>query len=72
MDGEAVQIVKISEDEEHTFYLDEEALTRVLCQDEIKDKPVCLLSVAGTLLGFFKKFLKTFNTSSSLCIMRYL
>ena len=52
MDGEAVQIVKISEDEEHTFYLDEEALTRVLCQDEIKDKPVCILSVAGRLFLF--------------------
>jgi len=47
MDGEPIQIVKISEEGEHSFFLDEEALNSVLCQDEIKDKPVCIVTVAG-------------------------
>ena len=43
-----VQIVKIDdESEEHNFILDESALNDILNKDNIKDKPVCIISVAG-------------------------
>ena len=43
-----VQIVKIDdESEEHNFILDENALNDILNKDYIKDKPVCIISVAG-------------------------
>ena len=43
-----VQIVKIDDDSEtHNFILDEEALNEILNKDNIRDKPVCILSVAG-------------------------
>ena len=43
-----VQIVKIDdESEEHNFILDEDALNDILNKDNIKDKPVCIISVAG-------------------------
>ena len=46
--GEPVQIVKIDDkSEEHNFILDEEALNDILNKDHIKDKPVCIISVAG-------------------------
>lgn len=45
-EGKAVQVVRFDEDE-RSFVLDEEALKDILCQDEIGDKPVCILSVAG-------------------------
>ena len=47
-DHAAVQIVKINEDD-HSFSLDEEALLEILSDDKIKDKPVCVLSVAGSV-----------------------
>ena len=43
-----VQVVKIDdESEEHNFILDEEALNEILNKDNIKDKPICIISVAG-------------------------
>ena len=43
-----VQIVKIDdESEEHNFILDEGALNDILNKDNIRDKPVCIISVAG-------------------------
>ena len=43
-----VQIVKIDdESEEHNFILDEGALNEILNKDNIRDKPVCIISVAG-------------------------
>lgn len=45
---EAVQIVRIN-DEDHSFSLDEDALNKILNDDKIKDKPVCVVSVAGTI-----------------------
>ena len=43
-----VQIVKIDDkSEEHNFILDESALNDILNKDNIKDKPVCIISVAG-------------------------
>lgn len=46
--GHAVQIVEI-DDENHSFRLDEEALTQIISDDRIKDLPVCVVSVAGKL-----------------------
>ena len=31
----------------HNFILDEEALNEILNKDNIKDKPICIISVAG-------------------------
>lgn len=66
MKGQAVQIVRLEEeDNEHSFSLDEDALKTVLCQKEIKNKPVCIVSVAGAfrkgksfLLNFMLRFLE--------------
>jgi hypothetical protein len=46
LNGEPVQIVKIRDDD-HSFFLDEEALNSIMSDKEIKDKPVCIVSVAG-------------------------
>jgi len=61
-----VQIVKIDdESEEHNFILDENALNDILNKDNIKDKPVCIISVAGAfrkgksfLLNFMLRYLE--------------
>ncbi|CAH0550585.1 unnamed protein product [Brassicogethes aeneus] len=60
----AVQVVLANED--HTFSLDEEALKRVLLRDEVKDRYVCVVSVAGAfrhgksfLLDFFLRFMRS-------------
>ena len=48
MKGEAVQIVKIDDEaENHSFYLDEEALSKIMEEERIRDKPLCIVSVAG-------------------------
>ena len=61
-----VQIVKISDaDPDHSFQLDEDALHSILGSDPaIKDKPVCIVSVAGAfrrgksfLLDFLLRYL---------------
>lgn len=47
--GKAIQIVKIDDESEtHKFFLDEEALSEILNKDNIRDKPICIISVAGT------------------------
>lgn len=62
MQARALQIVQTGED--HTFVLDEDTLTEVLLQDEIKDRYVCVVSVAGAfrkgksfLLDFFLRYM---------------
>ncbi|KAH8242663.1 hypothetical protein KR032_000949 [Drosophila birchii] len=62
MGGSAVQVINASE--EHTFVLNEEALSEVLMRDEVKDRFVCVVSVAGAfrkgksfLLDFFLRYL---------------
>lgn len=57
-----IQIVSTEDD--HTFVLDEDTLTEVLLQDEIKDRFVVVVSVAGAfrkgksfLLDFFLRYL---------------
>lgn len=48
--GSPVQVVKINDDD-HSFTLDEEALNNILNRDEVKDKPLAVVSVAGTNCG---------------------
>lgn len=57
-----VQVVNTGPD--HTFSLDEDVLKELLLQDDIKDRPVVVLSVAGAfrkgksfLLDFFLRYL---------------
>jgi len=62
-----VQIVKIDDESEtHNFILDEEALNEILNKDNIRDKPICILSVAGAfrkgksfLLNFMLRYLES-------------
>ena len=50
--GKAVQIVKIDDESEtHKFFLDEEALNEILNRDNIRDKPICIISVAGSTIA---------------------
>lgn len=59
----AVQVVVSQPD--HMFGLDEEALERILLQNEIKDRNVVVVSVAGAfrkgksfILDFFLRYMK--------------
>jgi len=49
------QAVKINDDD-HTFTLDEEALEAILNDEKVKDKPVCIVSVAGKISSFDTSF----------------
>lgn len=60
--GRPVQVVQAHPD--HTFELDEEALAEILLQEDIKDRSVVVVSVAGAfrkgksfLLDFFLRFM---------------
>ncbi|CAH1977350.1 unnamed protein product [Acanthoscelides obtectus] len=64
----AVPIVVANQD--HSFQLDEEALKKVLLRDELKDRYVVVVSVAGAfrhgksfLLDFFLRYMNAKNTS---------
>ena len=67
-DGHPIEIVKINEDD-HTFFLDEEALNGVLQDERIKDKPLCIVSVAGEELGLCRHTIWRVlsNTSDNSC-----
>lgn len=59
-----IQIVLANDD--HSFSLDEDALSRVLMRDEIKDRYVVVVSVAGAfrkgksfLLDFFLRYMNS-------------
>jgi len=60
-----IQIVKLDDDaSDHSFYLDEDALTEIMEDVRIRDKPLCIVSVAGAfrrgksfLLDFLLRFL---------------
>lgn len=61
--GHPIQLVHIN-DEDHTFTLNEEALNNILDNERVKDKPVCVVSVAGAfrrgksfLLDFLLRYL---------------
>lgn len=60
---EAIQIFKSTDD--HKFELNEEALEKVLLQNDIKELPVAVVSIAGAfrkgksfMLDFFLRYLK--------------
>lgn len=66
-----LQIIETTE--EHVFNLDEDTLTEVLLQDEIKDRYVVVVSVAGAfrkgksfLLDFFLRYM--YSTVSCDCL----
>ena len=61
--AEAIQIVQVNE-EAHSFRLSEEDLTRIILQDNIRNRDVVIVSVAGAfrkgksfLLDFFLRYL---------------
>jgi atlastin len=61
--AEATQIVTVNE-EAHTFKLSEEALTQIILQDNVRNRDVVIVSVAGAfrkgksfLLDFFLRYL---------------
>lgn len=61
--AEAIQIVKVNE-EAHTFRLSEDDLTSIILQDNIRNRDVVIVSVAGAfrkgksfLLDFFLRYL---------------
>jgi atlastin len=61
--AEAIQIVKVNE-EAHTFRLSDEDLTRVILQENVKNREVVIVSVAGAfrkgksfLLDFFLRYM---------------
>lgn len=61
--GQPVPIVLAEEN--HQFVLDEEALEKILLKDDIKDRNVVVVSVAGAfrkgksfLLDFFLRYMK--------------
>jgi atlastin len=63
LSAEPVQIVTVNE-EAHTFKLSEEELTRIILQDNVKNRDVVIVSVAGAfrkgksfLLDFFLRYL---------------
>uniref|UniRef100_A0A182K3G1 GB1/RHD3-type G domain-containing protein n=1 Tax=Anopheles christyi TaxID=43041 RepID=A0A182K3G1_9DIPT len=62
MEARPVQVVETSED--HSFLLNEEALSEILLQDSIKDRAIVVVSVAGAfrkgksfLLDFFLRYM---------------
>lgn len=70
--GEAIQIFNSTD--EHTFELNEEALEKVLLQDDIKDLPVAVVSIAGAfrkgksfMLDFFLRYLKAGVRRCAMC-----
>lgn len=73
--GRAVPIVLATED--HKFTLDEESLTEILMQEEIRDRYVVVVSVAGAfrkgksfLLDFFLRYMhsKVFFVGNFKCL----
>ena len=52
--GRPIQIVKIDDEGDHSFYLDEEALSEIMNDDRIRDKPLCIVSVAGNFFWYLR------------------
>jgi atlastin len=73
--GHAIPIVLA--DGEHSFELDEVALSKVLLQEDIKDLPVAVVSIAGAfrkgksfMLDFFLRYLHS-NVNLSTNKLKY-
>lgn len=63
--GEPIQIVKVTEDRH--FELDVEALSLILLKDNIKDKPVVVVSIAGD----FRKGKSHQPKQRTVCFVRF-
>ena len=50
--GKPIQIVKIDDEGDHSFYLDEDALSEIMNDERIRDKSLCIVSVAGKVTDF--------------------
>jgi len=64
--GHPIEIVKIDDESEQRFYLDEDTLTKIMEDVRIRDKPLCIVSVAGAFRrgkSFLLDFLLRFLTS---------
>lgn len=72
----AIQIVNAKPD--HTFELDEEALNAILCSEEVRNKKVAVLSIAGAfrkgksfLLDFLLRYMeRSVGVPIQLCVHR--
>ena len=69
--GQPIQVVIATET--HEFELDEEALESILLRDDVKDKKVAIVSVAGSfrkgksfLLDFFLRYLSASVSNSDI------
>jgi hypothetical protein len=61
--AEAVQIVKVNEDA-HTFILSEEELTKLILKNDVKNRDVVIVSVAGAFRA--KVSIRMFNISKGI------
>lgn len=68
LSGRPIQVVKVSD--EHAFELVEDNLTSLLHREDVRDKPVVVVSVAGAfrkgksfLLNFFIRYLSYIGQS---------
>ena len=64
MSAQPVQIVDASSDQSHSFVLKEDVLSDILLQNEVKDRSIVVISVAGAfrkgksfVLDFFLRYL---------------
>lgn len=64
MSSRPIQIVDASGDEDHSFVLDDEALSEILMRNDVKDRSIVIISVAGAfrkgksfILDFFLRYL---------------
>jgi atlastin len=62
-DGQPIQVIQVTDD--HSFELDTEALEQLLLSEEVRDRHVCVVTVAGAfrkgksfLLDFMLRYLK--------------
>ena len=63
MEAKPIQVIETGQ-EDHSFTLNEDALTEILLQDHIRDRSVVVVSVAGAfrkgksfLLDFFLRYM---------------
>lgn len=64
MSSRPIQIVDASGDEDHSFVLNDEALSEILLRNDVRDRSIVIISVAGAfrkgksfILDFFLRYL---------------
>lgn len=64
MSSRPIQIVDASGDEDHSFVLNDEALSEILMRNDVRDRSIVIISVAGAfrkgksfVLDFFLRYL---------------